>query len=98
MRALAVPHPLAVAGTPAAYHFERDSSVFRAAWTVARVGAPGHFRAGSRTRIAVPRLVYGHGYDVRVTGGRVVSAPGARTLVVAQGPGADRVRVVVRPH
>ena len=98
MRAIVVPHPLAVAGTPTAYHFDRDSSVFRAAWTVARAGAPGRFRAGSHTRIAVPRLVYRHAYDVQVTGGRVVSAPGARTLVVAQVPGADRVRVVVRPH
>ncbi|GAA2135844.1 hypothetical protein GCM10009844_01500 [Nocardioides koreensis] len=98
MRAIVVPHPLAVAGTPASYHFDRDNRVFEAAWSTARAGGPGRFAAASRTRIAVPRLVYPRGYDVRVTGGRVVSGPDARTLVVSQAAGTREVRVVVRPH
>ena len=98
MRAIVVPHPLAVAGTPASYHFDRDSRVFEVAWSTARAGGPGRFAAASRTRLAVPRLVYRQGYAVRVTGGRVVSGPGARTLVVAQSAGAHEVRVVVRPR
>lgn len=96
MRALVIPHPLAVSGTPVSYGFDRSTRVFRAVWSTARAGREGRFAAGSRTRIAVPRFVYRHGYVVRVTGGRVVSQPGARTLVVAQERGAQRVRVVVR--
>ncbi|MCW2795984.1 cellulase family glycosylhydrolase [Nocardioides sp.] len=98
MRALVVPHPLAVAGTPTAYHFQRGNLVFRAAWSVARAGRAGHFGSGSRTSISVPHRVYRHGYVAHVRGGRVVSAPDARTLVVAQGDHARQVHVVVRPR
>lgn len=97
MRALVVPHPLAVAGTPVSYGFDRSDRVFRATWSTARAAGQGRFAAGSRTRIAVPRFVYRDGYVVRVTGGRVLSRPGAGTLVVAQERGTQRVRVVVRP-
>ncbi len=98
MRALVVPHPLAVSGTPASYRFHRSSRVFRTSWSVARAGRDGRFAAGSRTRISVPAFVYRKGYVVTVTGGRVVSSPDARTLVVAQRRGVTRVRVVVRPR
>ncbi|MGZ4465609.1 MAG: cellulase family glycosylhydrolase [Nocardioides sp.] len=96
MRSLVVPHPLAVAGTPTAYSFDRAARVFRATWRTARAGGPGAFPAGSRTTLATPRLVFPHGYAVRVTGGHAVSRPGARTLVVVSDPGASRVHVVVR--
>jgi endoglycosylceramidase len=98
LRALVVPHPLAVAGTPTAYGFDREGRRFHATWTIRRAGGSGRFAPGSRSRVAVPRLVYPRGYAVRVTGGRVVSAPGARTLVVAQADGARRVRLVVAPR
>ena len=42
--------------------------------------------------------VFPHGYAVTVTGGRVVSRPGTRLLVVAQAKGATAVEVVVRPR
>ena len=97
MRAIVVPHPLAVSGTPRSWGYHRSTGVFRTAWSTGRAGGRGRFAAGSRTRVSVPASVYRHGYAVHVTGGRVVSRPGAGTLVVAQAAGADRVRLVVRP-
>lgn len=97
MRAVVVPHPLAVAGTPRSWRYDRSTRVFRAAWSTGRTGGPGRFARGSRTRVFVPAAVYRNGYAVQVTGGRVVSRPGAGTLVVAQAARADRVRLVVRP-
>jgi endoglycosylceramidase len=98
MRALVVPHPLAVSGTPRSYSYDRAAKVFRAVWSVRRAAGTGRFGRGSRTTVSVPRFVYRHGYAAHVTGGHVVSRPGARTLVVAQGRGVERVRVVVRPR
>ncbi len=97
LRAITIPHPLAVSGTPHRYRFDRDTHVFRATWSVARAHGKGRFLRGSRTTVAVPRVAYPDGYVARVRGGRVVSADDARTLVVVQAPGAERVRVVVRP-
>ena len=96
LRALVVPHPLRVAGTPTGYHFDRDTRTFRATWSTAKALGAGRFRTGSRTTLAVPKLVFPHGYVATVTGGRVVSHPGARLLVVKQAKGARAVEVVVR--
>ena len=92
-----MPHPLAVSGTPLTSSYDRATRRFRTSWDVARAGGPGRFGAGSRTEISVPRLVYPKGYAVSVSGGRVLSDPGARVLVIGQRAGADRVRVTVRP-
>ena len=98
LRALAVPHPLRVAGTPASYAFDRSTHAFRLRWTTARAGGPGRFGAGARTTVAVPRIQYPHGYRVRVRGARVVSPPGARTLVLVQRPGVRKVSISLRPR
>lgn len=97
MRALVVPHPLAVSGTPLGSSYDRATKRFTTSWSVARAGGNGRFASGSRTEISVPSLVYRKGYGVQVTGGRVVSGRGARVLVVRQAAGAERVQVVVRP-
>jgi LPXTG-motif cell wall-anchored protein len=52
--------------------------------------------AGS-TDVFVPRRHYPAGYDAVVTGGRVLSAPQSRHLLVASN-GSAEVRVIVRPH
>jgi endoglycosylceramidase len=96
--ALVVPHPLVVSGTPTAWSFDRTSRVFTTSWTTKRVGALGSFGPGSPTRIALPALVYGSGYDVTVTGGQVLSATGAPVLVVRQRTGTAAVRVTVTPR
>jgi endoglycosylceramidase len=98
LRALAVPHPAEVAGTPSSYRFDRSTRVFTTAWTTARAAGPGRFGPGARTRIATPRVAYPHGYRVRVRGARVLSPPGAAWLVVAQRAGVRRVTLTVRPR
>ncbi len=99
LRALAVPHPLRVAGTPTAYSFDRGTRRFTLRYRAARAGRPaGRFGPGSRTTVAVPRLLYPHGYRVRVTGARVVSEPGARILVLALRLGARKVEVRLLPR
>ena len=98
MRALVVPHPLAVAGTPVSYDFNRSSGVFRTSWSVDRAAGSGAFGPGARSLVSVPRFVYRSGYAAHVRGGHVVSARDARTLVVVQGRDARRVHVVVRPR
>jgi endoglycosylceramidase len=97
LRALAVPHPLRVAGTPTSYAFDPDARVFTFRYRPARAGRPGSFPAGSRTTVAVPRLQYPHGYRVRVSGARVASAAGAPTLVLAQRPGAHHIDIRISP-
>jgi endoglycosylceramidase len=43
----------------------------------------------------VPAIEYPSGYQVTVTGGQAVSAPGAAVLTVVANAGADTVDVVV---
>jgi endoglycosylceramidase len=90
----AVPYPQAIAGTPTSWSF--TDGTFQLSYSTEMAGGTGHFAAGSQTEIAVPALQFPHGYQVSVTGGQVVSAPGAAVLVIASdGPGA--VDVVVTP-
>ncbi len=96
LRALAVPHPLTVAGTPTGYRYDPYARTFQATWSTAKASGQGRFKRGSRTTLAVPRLVFPHGYVVTVTGGKVVSRPGVRQLVIAQSRHARAVEVVVR--
>ncbi|WP_310964496.1 cellulase family glycosylhydrolase [Nocardioides terrisoli] len=98
LRALAVPHPVAVAGTPTAYSFDRTSSVFSATWSTRRALGNGRFSAGARSTIATPVIEYPRGYTARVVGGSVVSAPNAPRLAVSQSPGAATVTVTVSPR
>lgn len=99
LEALVTPHPLVVSGTPAAWHFDRETRRFTTSWSTARAGATvGRFAAGSVTRVAVPELIYTDGYRVTATGGRVVSAADAPVLVVRQQAGAATVKVVVTPR
>ena len=97
LRLLALPHPLRVAGTPTSYDFDRDKHVFELRYDPTKVEG-GRFGAGSRTTVAVPKLQFPGGYAVRVKGARVVSKPGARTLVLALEPGSDHVVVRVMPR
>ena len=96
LRAIVVPHPLAVAGTPTRYHFDRATKLFTAVWSTRRAVGGTAFPRGSRTTISTPALVYPQGYRVTVTGGRVLSQPGSRVLVIEQ-TGIRSVRLVVRP-
>jgi endoglycosylceramidase len=83
------PYPQAVAGTPLALSWDQPSHTMDLRFTPKSGVGP--------TDVFVPTRHYPGGYDAVVTGGRVVSAPQARHLLVVAN-GAAEVRVVVRPH
>ncbi len=89
--ALVRPHPLAVAGTPTAEHFDPASDSLTFDYSTARAGG-GSFACGAVTSIQTPARRYPHGYHVSVTGGVVTSQPGSAQLTVVATPGALRYR------
>lgn len=91
------PYPQSVAGTPEHWDFDRNARVFTAAWSPSRADGAGVFGDQDATTIWLPRHLYGSQYRVDVDGGWVVSAPGARKLLVVAEPGAQRVSVRVHP-
>lgn len=94
--ALARPYPTVVNGTPAALRFDPGSRVAHVAWSARRPdGRPAP--PALTTGIALPVRTYPHGYVAGVRGGRVVSAPCAPLLRVANAPGVERVEVRVAP-
>jgi endoglycosylceramidase len=92
---LAAPHPQVVAGTPRSWSFK--SGTFRLSYSTARPDGQGRFSPGAQTLVSVPPIEYPSGYHATITGGQVVSAPGAPVLTVVAAAGADSVDVVVTP-
>jgi endoglycosylceramidase len=83
-------YPRAIAGTPDAYGYDPRTGDFALRYVRApSVHAP--------TVIEVPRAVYPGGYTASVSGGRVVSAPGADLLEIRNRPHAGTVSVSVAP-
>jgi endoglycosylceramidase len=100
LHALVEPYPQVVAGTPASWGFNPSTRVFSLRFSTSRAGASAsaaRFATGSVTEIATPALVYAGRYGARVSGGAVVSKPGASVLQVAQCPGASSISVTVTP-
>ncbi|CAJ1497747.1 cellulase family glycosylhydrolase [[Mycobacterium] holstebronense] len=91
--ALSQPYPQAIAGTPESWSFA--DGIFRFSYSTEMADGSGHFDAGTQTEISVPALQYPDGYQVSVTGGHVVSAPGAPVLVIASDSGASSTITVV---
>ncbi len=88
---LARVYPRAVAGVPEGYSFDVRNGRFRMRYAT-RPGIPGP------TLISIPVSVqYPHGYHVRVTGARRLSAPDAPVLALANLPGRHAVTVTVSP-
>jgi endoglycosylceramidase len=86
--AIVVPYPQAIAGTPKSYAYDRSTDTMTLTYQATAV--PGaHLAAGALTQIFVPELQYPHGYQVAVTGARVVSAATAPWVELAADPGAD---------
>lgn len=81
------PYPQAIAGVPTALSWDPAARVMDLHY-LARAGA---------TDVYVPARQYRTGYDAIVTGGRVVSSPQARHLLVTA-TGSGEVRVIVRPR
>jgi endoglycosylceramidase len=91
------PYPQAVAGTPEHFGFDRATGEFTLAYRA--TGADGgSLPRGLDTKIFVPRIQYPTGYRAQVTGGRVVSEPGARVLRIERAKGAVTVEITVTPR
>jgi endoglycosylceramidase len=97
LAALVVPYPMAVAGTPQQWSFDRSSRRVTFAYSTKRAGG-GTLAPGLRTDVFVPQRVYPKGYAVEVRGAQVVSAPTAPWLQLVARPGATTVRVTIRPR
>jgi endoglycosylceramidase len=93
LKLLSAPYPQAVSGTPTSWSY-RDGT-FRFSYSTAKADGSGSFPAGAQTTISVPAVQFPNGYQVSVTGGQVVSEPGAAQLVIAADDGAGTVSVVV---
>jgi endoglycosylceramidase len=91
--AIVRPYPQVVAGTPTSWSYDAGTKVFRLRYTTARAEGGGRFPARSKTVVYMPPRQYRAGYDVKVTGGRVVSRPDASTLVISSNPKAKQVTV-----
>lgn len=95
--ALSRAYPESIAGTPRSWSYDAASRRFALSYSTA--SPQGHARMPRRllTTIVVPRRQYPDGYTVTVSGGTVVSRPGAQILKIARRAGATGVGVSVRP-
>jgi len=78
------PYPLAIAGTPQSWTYERGTGEFSLSYGIARVAGDGEFPAGSETELIVPLRAYPNGYDVELEGAHVVRQPGDRLIVATE--------------
>ena len=97
LRALVEPYPQVVAGTPTAWSFKRSTRTFTLSYSTTRVAKHERFDAGAVTEIATPALVYGGRYGARVSGGAILSLPGATTLRIGSCPKARTISITVGP-
>ena len=90
LAALSQPYAVATAGTPLAAGFDPTSDTFTYSYRPDRsLSAP--------TVIFTAPLHYPRGYRVVVSGARVLSAPGARYLVLSVGGSGNKVQVALTP-
>lgn len=89
------PYPQVIAGTPVSWGFDRSAHALHFRYRTARASGRGRFRPGAVTEIAVPALVFGRRYAVRVSGGAILSKPGASVLQIASCPRARTIKVTV---
>jgi endoglycosylceramidase len=95
--ALVVPYPVAVAGTPVRWRYDRRTRVVRFRYSTRRAGG-GSFGRALATIVFVPRRVYPTGYAIAVEGARAVSAASSPWVRLVAKPGAEWVEVRIRPR
>ncbi|ADB48806.1 cellulase family glycosylhydrolase [Conexibacter woesei] len=95
--ALVVPYPMAIAGTPQRWSFDRSTRVAQLTYSTQRAGG-GSFAGEPKTVVFIPRAKYPTGYSVTVRGGKVTSDPTSPWLQVAADGGASDVSVTVTPR
>lgn len=93
LQVLASPYPQAVSGTP--LKLSNANGAFTFSYSTTKADGSGSFAAGSLSAMSVPAIAYPNGYTVSVTGGHVVSAANAPTLVIASDADTGVVQVVV---
>jgi len=91
------PSPRLIAGTPLRWSWAPSAARFQASYSTARAEGSRHFHPGSVSEFFVHPRFFPEGYQVKVTGGTVTSAPNARRLTVAQRAGASAVSLTVTP-
>lgn len=89
LRLLERTYPQTTAGIPVSLSFDPDTAVFNYRYTVRATAGP--------TEIHIPALHYPSGYQVQVSGARVVSAPNARLLKLENTGCSGEVTVSVTP-
>lgn len=89
------PYPLAVAGTPTAFGFDRSSKTFHLDYSTERVDGAGRFSESALTVVYVPVRQYPNGYQVQLSGAEVTSAPNATLLNLRALPGAQQVALTL---
>ena len=82
-------YPEAIAGTPTSVLFDPATSQFQLAYD------PSPRARGPTVIFVGAGMHYPHGYCTRVTGGRVLSAPRAADLLVANDRDADQVAITI---
>ena len=97
LRILVEPYPQVVSGTPLSWSFDRPTRTLSFRYSTIRASGLGRFGAGTFTEVATPGFVYGGRYAAVVSGGSIVSAPGAGVLRISACRGAQTVAVTVRP-
>ena len=90
------PHPRAVAGTPWLHHYDLGTRSMQFTYSTTPVDG-GTWPAGTETEFQVASRTYPEGYDARVLGGTITSAPDAEVLTVAANAGSTEVTVLVWP-
>lgn len=95
--AFVVPYPMAIAGTPRSWSFDRSTKVASLSYSTQRAGG-GSFAGQPKTVIFIPRVKYPTGYSVTVRGGKVTSDPTSPWLQIAADGGASEVSVTVTPR
>jgi len=93
LHTLVEPYPRIVAGTPLSYGYVSKTHTFEI--TYSTTAPDGRHLDRGCSVIVVPALQYPNGYDVEVSGGRVVSSPRSGTLDVVAREGASAVTVRV---
>ncbi|MFN8018921.1 MAG: cellulase family glycosylhydrolase [Acidimicrobiales bacterium] len=90
--ALVRPHPVQVAGTPAALDYDEAAKVLRFRYSTTAPNGKG-LPDGTETVIKVPASSLPDGYELQVTGGTVTSAPDAEVLTIVADGSAGSVFV-----
>ena len=88
------PHPVQVAGTPEALDYDEAAQVLRFRWSTTSPDG-STLPDGTETVIKVPANALPDGYEAKVTGGTITSAPDAEVLTITVDSGSDDVFVKV---